>query len=155
MPRSIWSGSISFGLVNVPVRLYSAVQEHKLRFHFVHEKDSSPIGYEKICKKEGKPVPDDEIVKAFEFEKGEYVYVTNEDFEAAAGPAYRTIDIKDFVPADEIDPIYFERTYYLGPAEGAEKVYALLVRAMERAGLSAISTYVPRAARMPWSRAFP
>ena len=74
MPRSIWSGSISYGLVNVPVRLYSAVQEHKLRFHFVHEKDNSPIGYEKICKKEGKPVAEDEIVKAFEFEKGEYVF---------------------------------------------------------------------------------
>ena len=85
MPRSIWSGSISFGLVNVPVRLYSAVQEHKLRFHFVHEKDSSPIGYEKICKKEGKPVPDDEIVKAFEFEKGEYVFMEEEDFAAAQG----------------------------------------------------------------------
>src|SRR3982750_2220469 len=67
MPRSLWTGSISFGLVNVPVRLYSAVSEHKLQFHFVHEKDSSPIGYQKICKKEGKPVPDDEVVKAFEY----------------------------------------------------------------------------------------
>ena len=98
MPRSLWSGSISFGLVNVPVRLYSAVQEHKLQFHFVHEKDSSPIGYEKICKKEDKPVPDDEIVKAFEFEQGEYVFMDDEDFAAAKVEGYKTIDIVDFVP---------------------------------------------------------
>ena len=76
MPRSIWSGSINFGLVNVPVRLYSAIDEHKLHFRFVHEKDDSPIGYQKICKLEEEPVPDDEIVKAFEFEKGEYVYMS-------------------------------------------------------------------------------
>jgi DNA end-binding protein Ku len=144
MPRAIWSGSINFGLVNVPVRMYSAIDEKDLHFHYLHVKDDSRIGFDKVCKKEGRSVPDEEIVKAYEIEKGEYVYVTDEDFEAAAGPAYRTIDIKDFVPADDIDPIYFERTYYLGPAEGAEKVYALLVRAMERAGLSAISTYVMR-----------
>ena len=83
MPRAIWSGSISFGLVNVPVRVYSAIEEHKLHFHFVHEKDNSPIGYQKICKKEEKPVPDKEIVKAFEYEKGEYVFMGEEDFAAA------------------------------------------------------------------------
>jgi Ku protein len=75
MPRPLWSGSISFGLVNVPVRMYSAVREHKLHFHFVHEKDSSPIGYQKVCKAEGKPVPDDEVVKAFEYTKGKYVFI--------------------------------------------------------------------------------
>src|SRR4051794_35683049 len=83
MPRAIWSGSIVFGLVNVPARLYSAIEEHKLHFHFVHEKDGSPIGYQKVCKKEDKPVPDGEIVKAFEIEKGEWVYMEDEDFEAA------------------------------------------------------------------------
>jgi len=98
MPRSIWTGSISFGLANVPVRLYSAVQEHQLHFHFVHEKESSPIGYQKICKKENEPVADDEIVKAFEFEQGEYVFVEEEDFEAAEVEGYKTIDIVDFVP---------------------------------------------------------
>jgi DNA end-binding protein Ku len=144
MPRSIWSGSISFGLVNVPVRLYSAVQEHKLRFHFVHEKDSSPIGYEKICKKEGKPVPDDEIVKAFEFEKGEYVFMDEEDFKAAKVEGYKTIDIVDFVPYDEIDPIYFASTYYIGPDRGAEKTYSLLVRAMEDSELAGIAKFVMR-----------
>jgi len=144
MPRALWSGSISFGLVNVPVRMLPAIAEHKLQFHYVHAPDSSRIGYEKICKEEGKPVPDDEIVKGFEFEKGEYVYLTDEDFEAAAAEGVRTIDIRDFVPAAEIDPIYFERTYYLAPQDGAEKVYALLARAMERSELVAIVKYVMR-----------
>ena len=144
MPRSLWSGSISFGLVNVPVRLYSAVQEHKLQFHFVHEKDSSPIGYEKICKKEDKPVPDDEIVKAFEFEKGEYVFMDEQDFEAAKVEGYKTIDIVDFVAYEDIDPIYFAKAYYVGPDRGAEKVYSLLVKAMEDSELAGIAKFVMR-----------
>jgi DNA end-binding protein Ku len=143
-PRSIWSGSISFGLVNVPVRLYSAVQEHKLQFHFVHEKDNSPIGYEKICKKEDKPVPDDEIVKAFEYRKGEYVFMQDEDFEAARVEGYKTIDITDFVPYEDIDPIFFAHTYLVGPANGAEKTYSLLVRAMEDTELAGIAKFVMR-----------
>jgi DNA end-binding protein Ku len=144
MPRAIWSGSISFGLVNVPVRMYSAIDEQDVRFHLLHEKDDSRIGYEKICKKEGKPVPDDEIVRGYEVSEGEYVYLTDEDLEAAAGETYRSIDIQDFVDVDEVDPIYFERTSYLGPAEGAEKPYSLLVRAMEESGLVGIATYVAR-----------
>jgi DNA end-binding protein Ku len=144
MPRSLWSGSISFGLVNVPVRLYSAVQEHKLRFHFVHEKDNSPIGYQKICKKEDKPVPDDEIVKAFEYTKGEYVFMEEEDFEAAKVEGYKTIEIVDFVPYEDIDPIFFAHTYYVGPDRGAEKVYSLLVKAMENSELSGIAKFVMR-----------
>jgi len=146
VPRAIWTGSVTFGLVNVPVRMLSAVEEQKLHFHYVHAPDSSRIGYEKVCKAEGKPVPDDEIVKAFEYEKGEYVYMTDEDFETAAAGAegFKTIDIRDFVPASEIDPIYFERTYYLAPQDGAEKVYALLARAMERSELVAIVKYVMR-----------
>jgi DNA end-binding protein Ku len=144
MPRSLWSGAISFGLVNVPVRLYSAVQEHKLHFHFVHEKDSSPIGYEKICKAENKPVPDDEIVKAFEFEKGEYVFMDEEDFEAAKVEGYKTIDIVDFVSYVDIDPIYFAKTYYVGPDRGGEKVYSLLVKAMESSELAGIAKFVMR-----------
>ena len=145
-PRAIWSGAISFGLVNVPIRMYSGIQEHKLQFHYLHEKDDSRIGYEKVCKKEDKPVPDSEIVKAFEYRKGEYVYMTDEDFEAAAAEAegFKTIDIRDFVPYEDIDPIYFERTYYLGPAEGADNVYRLLVQAMEDSGLAAIAKYVMR-----------
>jgi DNA end-binding protein Ku len=142
MPRALWSGAIAFGLVNVPVRMYSAVRPHDLHFHYVHEKDSSRIGYEKICKKEDKPVPEDEIVKAFEYAKGEYVFMTDDDFKAAQSEGYKTIDICDFVPYDDIDPIYFDKTFYLGPGEGGEKVYALLRAAMEDSGLAAIAKYV-------------
>jgi DNA end-binding protein Ku len=144
MARALWTGSISFGLVNVPVRLYSAVSEHKLQFHFVHEKDEGPIGYQKICKLEDKPVPDKEIVKAFEYPKGEYVYMEDEDFQAARVEGYKTIDITDFVPYEQIDPIYFAHTYYVGPQDGSEKVYTLLVRAMEDAELAAVAKFVMR-----------
>ena len=144
MPRALWTGTISFGLVNVPVRMYSAVQEHDLRFNFVHEKDGSRIGYEKICKKEGIPVPDDEIVKAYEYGKDEWVYLSDEDFEAAQVQGHRTFDISDFVSSDDIDPIFFESTYYLGPQEGAERVYALLARALDESGLAGVGTFVMR-----------
>ena len=140
-PRALWSGTISFGLVNVPVRLYSAIQDHTLHFHYVHEKDDSRIGYEKICKAEGVPVPDDEIVRAFEYEKGEYVYMSDEDFEAAKTEGFRTIDIRDFVPYEQIDPVLFRHTYYVGPQEGSERVYALLRQAMEDSGLAAIAKF--------------
>jgi DNA end-binding protein Ku len=142
MPRAIWSGSIAFGLVNAPVKMYSAIDEHKLELHLVHEKDGSRIGYEKVRKKDGKKVPSDEIVKAYEMKDGKLVYLTDDDFEAAEEDGYRTIEVLDFVPHDEIDPIVFNRSYYLGPADGAEKVYALLVRALEESGLSAIARYV-------------
>ena len=144
MPRAIWSGSISFGLVNVAVRMYGAIDEKDLHFNYVHQPDGSRIGYQKICKAEERPVPDAEIVKAFEYEKGEYVYLTDEDFEAAEAETLKTIDIRDFVPYEDIDPIYFERTYYLGPQENAERAYALLVKAMERSGLVAVAKYVLR-----------
>ena len=144
MPRAIWSGSISFGLVSVPVKMYSAIDEQDVHFHLLHEKDDSRIGYEKICKKEGKAVPDEEIVRGYEVSEGKYVYLTDEDLEAAAGESYRSIDILDFVDVGEVDPIYFERPIYLGPADGGEKPYALLVRAMEKSGLVGIATYVMR-----------
>jgi DNA end-binding protein Ku len=144
MPRAIWTGSISFGLVNVPVRMYSAIDENDLRFHLIHEPDGSRIGYQKICKAESKPVPDDEIVKGFEFEKDEFVVLDDEDFEAARTEGVKTIAISDFVPYEEIDPIYFERTYYLGPQQGGEKVYALLRESMEESGLAAVAKFVMR-----------
>jgi len=144
MPRAIWSGNISFGLVNVPVRMYSAIEEKDLHFNYVHEPDGSRIGYQKICKTEERPVPDEEIVKAFEYERGDYVYMTEEDFEAAEAENLKTIDIRDFVPYDEIDPIYFEKTYYLGPQENADKVYTLLMQAMDESKLAGIAKYVMR-----------
>jgi DNA end-binding protein Ku len=144
-PRSLWTGAISFGLVNVPVKVYTAVHGHKLRFQLVHEKDDGPIGYEKICKLEEKPVPDDEIVKAFEVSKGKLVHLADEDFEAAQveGGA-RTIDLEDFVPYEQIDPTFFAHTYLVGPQDGAERAYALLVQAMEDSGLAGIGKFVMR-----------
>ena len=144
MPRAIWSGTISFGLVNVPVRMYSAIDEQDLHFHLIHEPDGGRIGYQKFCKKEEKLVPDDEIVKAFEIKKDKLVVLTDEDFAAVKTEGVKTIEISDFVPYDEIDPIYFDRTYFLGPQDGSEKVYALLREAMERTGLAAIGKYVMR-----------
>ena len=144
MPRAIWSGAISFGLVNVPVRMYSAIDEHDLHFHLIHEPDGGRIGYQKFCKKEEKLVPDDEIVKAFEIKKDKLVVLDDEDFEAVKTEGVKTIEISDFVPYEEIDPIYFDRTYVLGPQDGSEKVYALLREAMEQTGLVAIGKYVMR-----------
>ena len=142
--RAIWSGSISFGLVSVPVRMLSAIDEKDVHFHLLHRKDDSRIGYEKICKREQKPVPESEIGTAFEVSKDEYVYLEDADFEAAAPKGYHAFELSDFVALDEIDPIYLERSYYLAPAAGGEKVYAVLAKAMDRAGLAAIGTYVMR-----------
>ena len=137
MPRAIWSGSIAFGLVNAPVRLYPAISEHDLDLHLIHVADGSRIGYLKVCKAEGEPVPDEEVAKGYESD-GKVVLLEDEDFEAARGEGTKTIEILDFVPHEQIDSVYFERTYYLGPEPGAEKVYRLLVEAMEKAELSAI-----------------
>jgi DNA end-binding protein Ku len=142
-PRAVWTGAISFGLVNAPVRMYTAISEKDLRFNQLHATDGGRIGYVKVCKVDNEPVPADEIVKGYEISKGEYVRMSDEDFEAARTEGHRSITIHDFVPAAQIDPIYFERTYYLGPEEGpGEAIYSLLVQAMERSGLSAIATYV-------------
>src|SRR3954451_24190055 len=143
-PRALWTGSVTFGLVNVPVRIYSAVHEHKMDFHLVHEKDDSPIGYQKICKLEDKPVKSDEIVKAYEFKKGEFVQLTDEDFAAVQVEGQHTIDLEDFVPYEDIDPVFFAHPYLIGPQDGAEKTYALLVKAMEKSGLAGIGKFVMR-----------
>jgi len=143
-PRPLWTGTIAFGLVTVPVRLYPAIAEHKLHFHLLHETDESPIGYQKVCKLEDRAVPDEEVVKAFEYRKGEYVRLTDEDFELARAHGARTIEISDFVPLADIDPILFARPYYVGAGAGGEKVYALLARAMEDSGLAAVVTFVIR-----------
>jgi DNA end-binding protein Ku len=140
-PRAIWSGSIAFGLVNAPVRMYAAIDEHDLELHLVHRKDGSRIGYQKVCKKEDKAVPSDEIAKAYEL-NGKLVVLEAEDFEAAESEGFKTIEILSFVQHEEIDPIYLQRSFYLGPQEGGEKVYLLLVEAMEDAGLSAVVRYV-------------
>jgi len=143
-PRALWTGSVSFGLVNVPVRVFSAVHEHKLGFHLVHAPDDGAIGYQKICKVEDKPVPNEEIVRAFEYRKGEVVHMEEEDFAAVRVEGQHTIDLQDFVPYDEIDPTFFSHTYLVGPQEGSERPYALLARAMEESGLAGIGKFVMR-----------
>jgi DNA end-binding protein Ku len=142
--RALWTGSIMFGLVNVPVRVYTAVHEHKVSFSLVHEKDDGPIGYQKICKLEDEPVSNDEIVKAYEYEKGSYVHLTDADFEAVHVEGQHAMELEDFVSYDEIDPVFFAHTYLVGPQDGAEKTYALLVRAMEESGLAGIGRFVMR-----------
>jgi DNA end-binding protein Ku len=141
--RPIWSGHISFGLISIPISIYAAVEaSERVSFRLLHRKDHAPIMYKKFCSREDVEVPNDEIAKAYEVSDGELVYLTDDDFAAAQEESYKAVEILDFVPYSEIDPIVFQRTYYLGPAEGAEKVYALLVKAMESSDLAAVARYV-------------
>ena len=142
--RAIWSGTISFGLVSVPVRMYTATESKELRFHFLDRRDMSPIGYEKVSKESGKAVPPDEIVRGFEIQKGQYVPIDDEDLDRLDVELTHSIDICDFVDLDEIDPIYFRKAYYLLPQEGAEKPYRLLVRALDETGKVGIAKVVIR-----------
>src|SRR5437764_8944107 len=144
MARSLWSGTISFGLVSVPVRMFSATESKELRFHFLDKHDLQPIGYEKVRRDTGKQVDPDDIVRGFEVEKGRYVTLDDEDLDRLDIELTKTIDICDFVSLDEIDPIYFRKAYYLAPQEGAEKPYRLLVRALDETGRVAIAKVVIR-----------
>jgi DNA end-binding protein Ku len=146
MPRAIWSGSISFGLVNVPVKLYSAVHSQGLSFHQFEEGTNARVRNKRVSEKTGKEVDYDDIVKGYEVKKGQYVMVEPDELAEFAPRATRTIDIEDFVALDEIDPIYFDATYYLAPenSDGARKAYALLLKAMEEQGKVAIGRLVMR-----------
>jgi DNA end-binding protein Ku len=144
-PRAIWSGSISFGLVNVPVKLYSAVKQKDIHFNQLDEKTGAHIKYKRVSEKTGKEVDYESIVKGYELGKGRYVTVTADDLASVAPRATRTVDIEDFVAIDEIDPIYFENTYYLAPdGEGAARAYALLLKGMEKTSRIAIGRFVMR-----------
>ena len=134
MPRAIWSGAISFGLVSVPVRLFTATESKELKFHFLDRRDMSPIGYDKVNKDTGKHVEPDDVIRGFEFEKGRFVELEDEDIDRLDIELTHAIDICDFVSIDEIDPLYFRKAYYLLPQEGAEKPYRLLVKALEETG---------------------
>ena len=142
--RSIWRGSISFGLVNVPVRMFTATESKELRFHFLHRGDLAPIGYDKIRKDTGESVDEDEIIRGFEVEKGRFVELTDEDLDRLDVELARSIDICDFVSLDEIDPIFFRKAYYLLPEDGAEKPYRLLVQALDETGKVGIAKVVIR-----------
>jgi DNA end-binding protein Ku len=142
--RSIWRGAISFGLVSVPVRMYSATESKELRFHFLHKDDLQPIGYDKVRKDTGKHVDADEVVRGFEIEKGRYVPLEDEDLDRLDVELTHSIDICDFVALEEIDPVFFRKAYWLLPDEGAEKPYKLLVRALEETGKVGIAKVVIR-----------
>jgi DNA end-binding protein Ku len=146
MPRAIWSGSISFGLVNVPVKLYSAVHTQGLSFHQFEEGTNARVRNKRVSEKTGKEVAYEDIVKGYEVEKGHYVMVEPEELAEFNPRATRTIDIEDFVALDEIDPIYYDNTYFLAPddSEGARKAYALLLKAMEDQKKVAIGRLVMR-----------
>jgi DNA end-binding protein Ku len=155
MPRAVWSGTISFGLVSVPVRMYPATESKELRFHFLTKGDLQPIGYDKVRKDTGEHVDADEIVRGFEIEKGRYVELTDEDIDRLDIELTHSIDICDFVDIDEIDPIYFRKAYYVLPDQAAEKPYRLLLAALEETGKVAIAKVVIRnkqhlAALRPW-----
>jgi DNA end-binding protein Ku len=142
--RPIWSGTISFGLVSIPVRMYTATESKELKFHFLHKKDLSPIGYDKVRKDTGEHVDSDDIVRGFEIEKGRFVPLDDDDLDRLDIELTHAIDICDFVDLEEIDPVYFRKAYFLLPDKGADKPYRLLVRALEETGKVGIAKVVIR-----------
>ncbi len=131
MARAIWKGSISFGLVNIPIALYPATRREELKFRLLRKSDLSPVNYKRVAEKDGKEVPWDQIVKGYEYEKGRYVVLKDEDFERVDLEATQTVDIQDFVDQEEIDPMFFYKPYYLEPQKGGDKAYALLRDALK------------------------
>jgi DNA end-binding protein Ku len=144
MARAIWSGSISFGLLNVPVKLYSAVSKQTVRFRELREGDGSRVKHKRVAETDGKEVPYEKIVKGYEYAPDQYVVLTKDELSELEPPRSRAIEIQDFVDLDKIDPIYFEQPYFLGPDKGAERAYALLVQAMKEARKVAIARFVLR-----------
>ncbi len=142
MPRAMWKGAISFGLVSIPVSVFPATEEKSLKFNQLHDEDMGRIKYQRVCAVDGEPVPYEHIVKGYEYEKDRYVIMTDEDFDAVPVESSRLIDIVQFVDLEEIDPIYFKKTYYLVPEESGAKAYSLLRRAMSedgRVGIAKVS----------------
>jgi DNA end-binding protein Ku len=142
--RAIWSGSISFGLLNVPVKLYSAVSKQTVRFRELREGDGSRVKHKRVAESDGKEVPYEKIVKGYEYAPDQYVVLGRDELAELEPQRTRAIEIQDFVDLDDIDPIYFEQPYYLGPDKGAERAYALLVQAMKEARKVAIARFVLR-----------
>ena len=140
--RAIWKGSISFGLVNIPIALYPATRREELKFRLLRAKDLSPVNYKRVAEKDGKEVPWDEIVKGYEYEKGNYVVLKDEDFQRVDLEATQTVDIQDFVDQEEIDPMFFYKPYYLEPQKGGDKAYVLLRDTLARTGKVGIAKVV-------------
>ena len=147
MSRALWKGSISFGLVNIPIELHTAVHDHRPKFRMLHAKDKSPVRFERVCIKDGHPVAWEELVRGYEYQKGHFVVMTKEDFKAAALEKTRTIDIIDFVKSEEIDDRYFETPYYLVPASSADRAYTLLREAIRESSRIGIAKFILRDAQ--------
>jgi DNA end-binding protein Ku len=124
--RAIWKGHISFALVTIPISLFSATKRNELSFHYLHKKDMSPVSYKRFCDSEDVEVPWDEITRGYEYEKGQYIEITDEDIDRADVEFTKTIQIMEFVKESEIDPVYFDKPYYLEPQKGGERAYALM-----------------------------
>src|ERR1700686_621495 len=138
-PRAIWSGTISFGLVSIPVRLYTATESHDVHFHLLHKKDGVRLQNVRWCPKDEKAVPWDEVVRGFEYAKGNYVPISEEDLDHLPVKTVHTVDISDFVKLEEVDPIYYDKAYYLAPEETGAKAFVLLRQALERTGRAAVA----------------
>jgi DNA end-binding protein Ku len=142
MPRSIWNGTIAFGLVTVPVKVYSATESKTVHFREVHAKDGGKIEHRRICPKDGEEVDYDDVVKGYEVSRGKWVELTDDEIAAAAGSRSRRLDIDHFVPFGEIDPDYYERTYYLGAQDKGREAYAALHAALERSERAGVGRWV-------------
>ena len=147
MARALWKGSLAFGLVNIPVELHTAVRDSRPKFRMLHAKDKSPVKFERVCAREGKPVAWEDLVKGYEYQKGHFVVLSKEDFKQAALEKSRTVDIRNFVDGEEIDDRFFETSYYLTPQKGGERAYALLREAIRQTRLVGIATIVLREAQ--------
>ena len=145
MPRPVWKGAVTFGLVSVPVNLYSASKaQAELSFRLLHKKDKAPVQYKRVCTEDGEEVPWNQIVKGYEYEKGQFVVMTDEDFVKARTESTETLEIRDFVPLEQINLAHFESPYWLEPAKGGRKAYVLLREALEESGRVGIGTFVMR-----------
>jgi DNA end-binding protein Ku len=147
MARALWKGSISFGLVNIPIELHTAVRDTRPHFRMLHTKDKSPVRFERVCIRDGHPVAWQDLVKGYEYQKGRFVVLTKEDFKAAAVEKTRTVEIIDFVKAEEIDDRFFETPYYVVPAKGGERAYALLREAIRDSGRIGVAKFILRDAQ--------
>ncbi len=142
--RPLWKGSISFGLVNIPVRFFAATERKDIRFRTLHEPCRTPLEHRKVCPRCQKEVGPEEIVRGYEYEKGRFVIIKEEDLERIPGETTRSIDIVDFARQEEVDPVYYDRSYYLAPGETGEKAFLLLEQAMSGAGMVAVARVVLR-----------
>jgi DNA end-binding protein Ku len=142
MARSIWNGTITFGLIAVPIKVHSATESHTIHFHQVHDSDGARIKQKRICSKEDKEVPYKEVAMGYEVRGGEYVMLTKDEIDAAAGARSRTIDLEEFVAQEQIDPVYYDRTYYVGAGDEGADAYRLLHDALRRAGRAGLGRWV-------------